>query len=399
MKPPNKPLFHLDRNVWVAGLVSFFMDFSSEMVNPLLPLFLTSVLGVNKAIIGSIEGIAESTASFLKLYSGWLSDRIGKRKFFMGWGYGLATLSRPLLALAPNWNWVLASRFIDRFGKGVRTAPRDAIIAESTLPENLGRAFGLHRSLDTLGAIAGPGVAFLLLAMGANSYRLVFWVSIVPGLIAVLLIILFIREKRATTGTTTELPRLSWGMFDLRFKFFMAIIVIFTLGNSSDAFLILRAQQVGIAPLVIPLVYIIFNLVYAVSATPAGVLADRLGRHRMILLGFGLFSLIYSGLAGAQHPWQIWLLFGLYGLFMGLTEGVQKAYLATIIPESYKATAFGLYQASVGLALLPASIIAGLLWDHIGPAAPFIFGAATGLTAALLFIVMLYQRQEDRQDY
>lgn len=392
MTTGNKTWGKLDRNVWVAGLVSFFMDISSEMIYPLLPLFLTSVLGVNRAILGTIEGIAESTASFMKLYSGWLSDRLGTRKFLMGLGYGIATLSRPLLALAPTWRWVLAYRFIDRVGKGVRTAPRDAIIAESTHPEYLGRAYGLHRALDTVGAVVGPGLACLLLAYFYGGYRLVFWISIIPGLIAVLLIVWFIRETRPPLRSPAELPRLTWGVFDFRFKAFLGIIILFSLGNSSDAFLILRAHQVGIAPVVIPLVYIVFNLVYALSATPAGMLADRLGRKRIILAGFLLFSLIYAGLAGANQPWQIWLLFALYGLFMGLTEGVQKAYLATIIPESYQATAFGLYHASTGLALLPASIIAGVLWDHLGPAAPFIYGAATGLAAALLFGVLLGRR-------
>lgn len=387
-----KPRPRLDRNVWVAGLVSFCMDLSSEMVYPLLPLFLTSVLGANKAIIGTIEGIAESTASLLKLYSGWLSDRLGKRKFLMGLGYAVATGSRPLLALAPTWRWVLAYRFIDRLGKGLRTAPRDAIIAESTPPTYLGRAYGLHRALDTLGAVLGPGLAFLLLSSFPERYRLVFWISIVPGLLTVLLIVFFIHETGARRTASEELPRLTWDVFDFRFKAFLGIIVLFTLGNSSDAFLILRAQQLGMAPAIIPLVYIVFNLVYALAATPAGMLADLLGRRRVMLLGFVLFALIYSGLAGASQSWHIWPLFGLYGLFMGLTEGVQKAYLATIIPVSYKATAFGLYHAGVGLALLPASIIAGLLWDHVGPAAPFIYGAATGLGAALLFALLLGRR-------
>jgi MFS family permease len=371
------------RNVIVAGLVSLFMDFSSEMVYPLVPLFLSDVLGANKSVIGLIEGIAESTASLLRVFSGWLSDRMGSRKWLMAAGYGTATLSRPILALAAGWHQVLASRFVDRFGKGVRVAPRDALIAESSEATHIGRAFGLQRAMDTFGAVMGPACAFLLLGLLSGSYRAVFWISIVPGLVAVLLVVFLIREKppsrrRETAGAKPA--RFGW-----RFRFFVVIAAVFALGNSSDVFLILRARQLGISPVLIPLVYLLFNLVYALSAFPAGIVADRFGKKRVILLGFALFAAVYYGFAIAQTSRQIWFLFALYGLFMGLTEGVQKAFLSTIIPQGFKATAYGIYNTVVGIAVFPASLLGGWLWDRVSPSATFYFGAITAVLSAALF--------------
>jgi MFS family permease len=336
-----KKFFGFGRNVFVAGLVSFFMDVSSEMIYPLVPLFLANVLGVNKSVIGLIEGIAESTASLLKVFSGWYSDRIGKRKWLMAAGYGISTLSRPIVALATVWQHVMCSRFIDRFGKGVRTAPRDAIIAEASGTTHLGRAFGFHRSMDTMGAVVGPALAFFLLGLFSNNYRWVFWLSMIPGAIAVLLIIFFITEKKNIPLPPSERPKLTLKHFDWKFKFFVLIATLFAIGNSSDVFLILRAQQIGIPIVMIPIVYLLFNIVYSSSAIPAGIAADRFGRKRVILLGFVLFAIIYYGFAAAKDATAIWILFAFYGLFMGLTEGIQKAFLATIIPSDFKATAFG----------------------------------------------------------
>ena len=341
------------------------------------------------SMIGLIEGIAESTASLLKVFSGWLSDRIGQRKNLMLAGYAISTLSRPIMAMAGVWQQVLASRFTDRLGKGIRTAPRDAIIAESTESTHLGRAFSFHRAMDTMGAVVGPALTFALLGFFNNDYRKIFWLSMVPGVIAVILIILFIQEKKKQPKPEVERPKLRFNHFDWRVKFFIVIAALFALGNSSDAFLILRAQQVGIPTLTIPVVYLVFNLVYSLSALPAGMAADRFGKKRIILLGFVLFAGLYYGFAVAKNISSIWLLFGLYGLFMGLTEGIQKAFLATIIPPDFKATAFGVYAAAVGLAMLPASLIAGWLWDHVSPAATFYFGAATATLAAILFTVLI----------
>jgi len=382
-------LFNLHKNVFVAGAVSLFMDISSEMIYPLVPLFLSNVLGVNKSLIGVIEGIAESTASILRVFSGWLSDRIGRRKGLMTAGYAISTLSRPIIALATGWHHVLGYRFVDRLGKGVRTAPRDAIIAESTDMAVMGRSFGFHRAMDTVGAIIGPALAFFLLTLFSEDFRMVFWVSMIPGAIAVLLIIFFIKEKKKSLPVASKRPRLSFSRFDRRFKFFVLIVAIFSLGNSSDVFLILRAQQLGVPTIAVPVVYLTFNLVYSLTALPAGLAADRFGKRRVILLGFVLFAAIYYGFAVAGSARAVWVLFGFYGVFMGLTEGVQKAFLATIIPPDFKATAFGIYNTAVGLALLPASIAGGWLWDHVSPAATFYYGAATAAVSAVMFVVFI----------
>jgi MFS family permease len=379
----------LGRNVFAAGLVSFFMDVSSEMVYPLVPLFLANVLGVNKSVIGLIEGIAESTASLLKVFSGWYSDRIGRRKGLMGVGYAVSVLSRPLIALAVTWQHILASRFIDRLGKGIRTAPRDAIIAESSHPQVMGRAFGFHRAMDTLGAVIGPALAFFLLSVFAGDFRKVFWVSMIPGIIAVLLIVFLIKEKKKALLERHERPKLTLAHFDWRFKFFLVITTLFAVGNSSDVFLILRSQQLGIATAMIPVVYLTFNLVYALSAIPAGMAADKFGKKKVVLVGFILFALIYYGFAVADSPSAVWALFCMYGVFMGLTEGVQKAFLTTIIPPDFKATAFGVYNTAIGLALFPASLIGGWLWDRISPAATFYYGSAMAAVSTLLFIVFI----------
>lgn len=384
-----KKIFGFGKNVTVAGLVSFFMDISSEMIYPLVPLFLANVLGVNKSVIGLIEGIAESTASLLKVFSGWFSDRVGNRKWLMAVGYGISTLSRPFVALSTSWQQVLGSRFIDRFGKGVRTAPRDAIIAESADKAYLGRAFGFHRSMDTMGAVVGPALAFFLLGTFSDDYRKVFWVSMVPGVIAVLLIIFFITEKKKAAAIHADRPKLTLKHFDWRFKFFVIIATLFAVGNSSDVFLILRAQQVGISTVMVPMVYLLFNLIYSLSSIPAGMAADKFGKKRVILLGFVLFAFLYFGFGAASGTKTIWVLFGLYGLFMGLTEGIQKAFLATIIPQDFKATAFGVYNTVVGLAMFPASLIGGWLWDHVSPSATFYFGAITASVSAILFIVFI----------
>jgi MFS family permease len=284
---------------------------------------------------------------------------------------------------------------MDRFGKGVRTAPRDAIIAESSEKTHLGRAYGFHRSMDTMGAVVGPALAFFFLGLFSNNYRWVFWLSMIPGAIAVLLIIFFITEKKKIPPLHSERPKLTLTHFDWRFKFFVAIAALFAIGNSSDVFLILRAQQTGIPTVMIPVVYLVFNLVYSLSSVPAGIAADRFGRKRVILLGFVLFAVLYYGFAVARETTAIWVLFAFYGLFMGLTEGIQKAFLATIIPQDFKATAFGVYNTAVGLAMLPASLIGGWLWDHVSPSATFYFGAITAGLSAMLFIVFIIAVRRD----
>ena len=381
--------FGLSNNVFFAGLVSFFMDVSSEMIYPLLPLFLANMLGVNKSLIGLIEGIAEATASLLKVFSGWFSDRIGQRKSLMIVGYAISTLSRPVIALAGIWQQVLASRVIDRLGKGIRTAPRDAIITDSTELSHLARSFSFHRSMDTMGAVVGPAIALIVLQLYNNNYKLVFWLSMIPGIVAVIIIAAFIKEKKRSTESSVVLPRFTLKYFDWKVKFFILITTIFALGNSSDAFLILRAEQLGVKTVIIPAVYLMFNLIYSLSAIPSGIAADKYGKKRIILLGFILFTALYYGFAVAKSSSAIWILFALYGLFMGLTEGIQKSFLATIIPLDFKATAFGVYATFVGFATLPASLIGGLLWDRISPAATFYFGASMAALSTILFIILI----------
>ncbi len=307
----------------------------------------------------------------------------------MAMGYGISTLSRPIIATAGIWPQVLASRFVDRLGKGIRTAPRDAIIAESAESTHLARAFSFHRSMDTMGAVVGPAITLLFLGHFSNDYRMVFWLSMVPGILAVFLIILFIKEKSEPTPSGAERPKLTLKHFDWKVKFFILIATLFALGNSSDAFLILRAEQVGVPTVMIPAVYLVFNLVYSLSAIPAGMAADKFGKKRLILFGFILFAGLYYGFAVAKSATAIWLLFAAYGLFMGLTEGIQKAFLATIIPSDFKGTAFGMYATSVGLATLPASLTGGWLWDHVSPAATFYYGAIMATFSALLFMVLI----------
>jgi MFS family permease len=409
-----KKFFGFSKNVFVLGLVSLLMDISSEMIYPLVPIFLSTTLGASKSIIGLIEGIAESTASILKVISGWLSDRVGKRKFLIFSGYGLSTFSRPILALASSWSNVLVYRFVDRTGKGIRTAPRDAVIAESTDPNFLGRAFGFHRAMDTMGAVAGPSLAFFLLSLFLGDFRKVFWVSMIPGALAVFLIIAFVKEKaRKMPESRLKTPdsrkseirnpkseiKLSLKGFDSRFKFFLLSAGIFSLGNSSDAFLVLRAQDLGIAITLIPLVYLTFNLVYSILSTPIGILSDKIGKRKVILLSYGLFALVYLGFALASRPEHTWGLFVLYGIFMAMTEGVQRAFVAELIPGERKATGFGIYHTLIGLTTLPASIVGGMLWQKIGAPATFIYGTIMATVAGIFFFFLLKDDSRDERPF
>lgn len=379
----------LARNVFFAGLVSLFMDVSSEMVYPLVPLFLTDVLGATKTAVGVIEGIAEATASILKIFSGWISDRLGRRKLLMSVGYGISVVSRPVIAWAGTWFEVLTARFIDRFGKGIRTAPRDAIIADSTERSRLGLAFGFHRMMDTVGGVIGPTLAVALLYLFSGDLRLVFLASAIPGVIAVALIIIFIKEKRHPGYAHVKAPKLAISSFDGRFRAYLVVIGIFSLGNFSDAFLILQAQNLGVQKELIPVVYLLFNLVYAVSSAPMGLVADRIGLRAVVAAGFLLYSAVFTAIAFSSSSVHIWFLLPLYGVYKGMSEGNQRAYLAAIAPAEARATAFGVYHTVVGLALLPASLIAGVLWDRLGAKAAFLFGGVMGLTAAIVFAAFI----------
>ncbi|WP_018131921.1 MFS transporter [Effusibacillus pohliae] len=373
----------------VVGWVSLFTDVSSEMIVPILPLFLTTVLHVQTATIGLIEGIAESTVSILKLFSGWLSDRIGRRKPLMIVGYGLSNLVKPLFALSTTWGQVLAIRFADRFGKGVRGAPRDALIADTTPQQDRGRAFGFHRAMDTLGAAAGPFLAFWILSQFAGDYRAVFWVSAIPGVLAVILLIFFLKERTGEqAGGERSWPTISFRNQNRRFISFTFAATLFAIGNSSDAFLILRAQDAGMEPAQIPLAYFAFNLTYSLLAMPAGILSDRIGRRSVLVAGYLIFAAIYLGFAFADQPAWIWALFLVYGVYYAATEGIQKAYIADLVPAGQRGTAIGTFNAVTGLAALPASLLAGTLWQTFGATAAFAVSSLLALLAAALLVAL-----------
>jgi len=390
MRSRNSQVFGISSVIFVAGLVSLLTDFSSEMIVPILPLFLTSVLHVSVTDIGVIEGIAESTASVLKLFSGWISDHMGRRKPLMILGYGLSNLTKPLFALSNTWGQVLTIRFADRFGKGVRGAPRDALIADVATKEQRGKAFGFHRALDTIGAALGPLTAFAILALFHGNYRTVFWVSAIPGILAVMLLIFFLKETKhkAQEESHVSLPKIGFRSLGKRFMGFTFIATLFALGNSSDAFLVLRAQNVGMATSMIPLAYFTFNVTYSIFAMPAGILSDRIGRRSVLVLGYLIFAIIYLGFGMAQNSAWIWGLFIVYGLYYAATEGIQKAYVADLVQQGQRGMAMGTFNALTGLASLPASVIAGFLWQSLGPMATFGVGTICAVLAAALMVIL-----------
>lgn len=392
---------HLPRNVWAVGFTSLFMDISSEMVLNIIPLFLANVLGVQTSIIGLIEGIAEATASILKLFSGWLSDKMGGRKWLAVAGYGLSAVTKPFFYLASSWELIAGVRWADRIGKGIRTAPRDALVADSVTKETRGLAFGFHRAMDTAGAMIGLIIAAAVVWMAqANSINLtrstfqtIVLVSLVPALLAVLS--LAIGAQDVAVKDHRALPKFSLRSLGKPFSIFLVIVSIFTLGNSSDAFLVLRAQNLGLSVTGILVMLVVFNLVYSLVSTPAGSLSDRVGRRRLIIGGWLVYAAIYLGFALASEGWQVWALYVVYGLYYGMAYGTANAMVADLVPENLRGTAYGTYNAVIGLLAFPASLIAGLLWQGaggwagFGPSAPFLFGGSLALVAAVLMAVWL----------
>ena len=377
----------ISKNVFVLGLVSFFNDVASEMIYPIVPIFLTSVLGAPVAIVGLIEGIAESTASILKVISGWLSDKWQKRKPFVVAGYSFSAISKILLSLAYSWPFVLFARFVDRFGKGTRTSARDALITESSENKVRGRAFGFHRTLDTLGAVVGPLIALLAIHFLDNNFRLIFFLAFIPAFIGILLLLFFVKEKKKEANSLNTF-HFNWRELNPSFKIFLLISLIFALGNSSDAFLILRAQNLGLSLILVVLAYVFFNFTYAIFSMPAGIISDKIGPKKVLLAGFLLFSAVYLFFGLAHSSLLLWLLFPIYGIYMALTEGVGKAYISNLVPQEKVGTAFGVYQTTIGLCTFFASLIAGLLWTYIDVSTPFIFGSIMALISAFLFIVL-----------
>ena len=401
MQRNRSSIWSLPRNVWAVSLTSFFMDISSEMVINLLPLYLANVLGVGTAIIGLIEGVAESIASLLKLVSGWLSDRLQARKWLAVVGYGISALSKPIFYIANSWEMIALARWADRMGKGIRTSPRDALVANSIDEKRRGLAFGFQRAADTAGAMLGLVIALLVVwqlqanavRLGANTFQVIVLISLLPALLAVLALAIGARD--VMVKGQQALPRLGFRGLGRPFMVFMLIVGLFDLGNSSDAFLVLRAQDRGLSVTGILGMLIVFNLIYTLVSTPAGALSDRLGREKMIIGGWLVYGAIYLGFALSQAAWQIWALYAFYGLYYGLAYGTAKALVADLVPAASRGTAYGTYNAVLGILDFPASLIAGVLWQGVGrwtgfgASAPFLFGAATAFLAAALLALWM----------
>lgn len=385
----------LSKNVKALGIVSLLNDASSDMVYPLIPIFLTKVLGAGMPMVGLIEGIAEATASLLKVFSGWLSDKLRRRKELTVIGYTFSMVAKPLLAFAGGAWHVLLVRFFDRFGKGLRQAPRDALIAESTQREHLGLAYGFHKTMDTLGATLGPLLAFLLLPILHNNLRSLFLLSFVASFLAVLTLISFVREEKDDRHARS-FPKLSWKILPRPYQWFLGAVALFSLGNFSDAFLFLRAQHIGVDPILIPILYALSNIFFAGFATPFGKLADSIGPHRIMSIGYGVFALTHLGFAVMASPLTIWLLFPLFGIFSAMTESVQKTLTVQIADPLLKGSMLGLMHTTIGILQLPASVIAGFLWENGGVKMPFLLSSGLALIAlvVLLFSFFLAKNQK-----
>ena len=387
----------LPPTVFALSVVSFLNDTSSEIIYPLLPAFLFLTLGATPFAIGLIEGLAESVASILKVFSGYLSDRFGKRKFPVFLGYSLAAVMRPLLAFVTSWPQVLVVRTMDRVGKGIRGAPRDALLAAETAEEDRGKAFGFNRAADHLGAVVGPVVAYLLLTYlaadaenpTALEYQRVFLYAAIPVAIGLFVIVFFVHEKPAEHLEEETNPiKFSLREFDGNFKRFLLIISLFTLSNSTDAFLLLRAEQAGIAPAMLPILWMVLHFSKVFSSLIGGELSDKIGRKAMIVSGWCVYALVYFGFAFVESPWQAWALFVAYGTYFGLTEGAEKALVADLVEDEKRGTAFGFYNLAFGITVFPASLLFGLLWYEFGAPVAFIASACVSILAAILFLVI-----------
>lgn len=379
-------------NVLALGAVSFFTDASSEMIYPLLPLFITTTLGGSAVFVGAIEGTADSVSALLKLASGWLSDRTRRRKPLVVAGYLLASAVRPLVAIAQSVTQVALIRITDRVGRGIRGAPRDALIADSVEPDMRGRAFGFHRAADHAGAVVGPLIVFVLISQLGIGLRTIFWLAAIPAALAVITLIVAVREVPPTprpasssSAPTLEPPARLGG----RFFAYLATLLLFTLGNSTDAFLLLRATELGIATALLPVLWAMLHLVKTISSTPGGVLSDRLGRKPVIVAGWMVYAVVYLLFGHASDAWHLWVLFAIYGLYFGLTEGVERALVADLVPVARRGAAFGWYNLAIGLGALPASVIFGAIYDRYGAVTAFTVGAAAALAASVgLWIVV-----------
>ncbi|MBV9210200.1 MAG: MFS transporter [Acidobacteria bacterium] len=388
----------LPRNVFAISLVSLLNDASSEIIYPLLPLFLAVTLGASPAVIGTIEGAAESVSSLLKLFAGYFSDRRGKRKGLVVFGYALASVARPLLAFATTWYQVLAIRLTDRVGKGIRSAPRDAMIADAASPQERGIAFGFHRAMDHAGAVVGPLISFGLIYLIAarrntptpRDYMWVFLFASIPALFAVIVVSFFVRESRVhRDAAQLAKPHFTLRGFDGNFKGFLAIVALFTLSNSSDAFLLLRAREAGVSVATIPLLWAALHASKVLSSLIGGDLSDRLGRKTLIASGWLLYAAVYLGFAFVSSVGAAWAMFLIYGIYFGLAEGAEKALVADLVRPEQRGTAYGLYNLAFGITVFPASLLMGALWNWRGAQTAFITSAGIGAIAALLLLSLV----------
>jgi len=395
---------NLPRNVIALSLVSLLNDASSEIIYPFLPLFLSVMLGASPRVIGAIEGAAESVSSLLKLFAGYFSDWRGRRKGFVVFGYALAGLARPLLAFVGTWPQALAVRLADRVGKGVRSAPRDAMIADAAAPEERGLAFGMHRAMDHAGAVVGPLIGYFVLTLIADNrnaptaadYRTLFLLASIPALLAVLVAAFVVREEpraERVAFTSATLPRLSLRGFDKNFKRFLLIVALFTLSNSSDAFLLLRAREAGVSTATIPLLWAALHVSKVVSSLVGGDLSDRFGRKGLIASGWLLYAAVYAGFAFVSSVGVAWVLFLVYGIYFGLTEGAEKALVADLVSPAQRGAAYGLYNLAFGVMVLPASLLMGALWSWRGAGFAFLVSAGVGVAATLLLFTVDARRR------
>jgi len=388
--------------VLALSAVSLLNDTSSEIIYPLLPTFLALTLGASPFAIGLIEGVAESVASLLKLFSGYVSDRIGNRKLPVFIGYALAAVTRPFLAFITTWQQVLFVRTADRIGKGIRGAPRDALIASSVPLEKRGFAFGFNRAADHMGAVLGPAIAFLLLYfIAANSdsptakeYQQVFLYASIPVVLGLIVIVAFVHEKPHERNTNGTSIKFSLASYETDFKWFLAIVALFTLSNSTDAFLLLRAQQSGIAPTILPLLWMVLHISKVLSSLIGGHLSDLIGRRVLIISGWIVYALVYAGFAFVTSPWQAWALFIIYGIYFGLTEGNEKALVADMVDEDKRGTAYGFYNLAYGITVFPASLLFGLVWKYYGAPTAFLASSAISILSAVLFLSLRIEQKQ-----
>ncbi len=374
----------VSKNIVVLGFVSFLNDIASEMIYPVIPIFLSAILGVPASIIGVIEGLADATSKILMTVSGYWSDRLHKRKIFVGTGYSFAAVSHLFMAVSSSWPLVLFSRVLQRAGKGLRTAARDAIISESVEKTSRGFAFGLHRTMDALGGVIGPLLAIVLLPLLANNYKALFLLAFIPAIIGAFIIFLHVKDKKSTPGDDLTM-RFEWKKTNRPFRIFLLISFIFAIGNSADAFLILKSQELGLSVSLTIFSYVLFNFVSSLFSIPAGVMSDKIGPKKVLFVGFLVFSLVYFLFATAKEPSVVWILFSLYGVYAAMTDGVSKSYISQLVPHEVSGFAFGVYQTAMGVATLIASSVAGVLWTSVGSSAPFYYGFGTALLSAVLF--------------